>query len=79
MRQVAGHQFSSEVKPMTRLAKLVGDIAYWLGLIGVVVSVVLKLVPHLAERLTFSARGGLILAACLFLCTLASREMAKGA
>ena len=77
MRQVVGPQFSGEVRPMTRLVKWVGDIAYWLGLIGLVVSVLLRIVPALGERLAVAPRGGMILAACLFLCALASREMAK--
>lgn len=62
---------------MARAIRLLGDTAYWLGLIGLVVSVVLRFVPSLSERLTLSSRGGLILASCLFLCVLASREMAK--
>ena len=64
---------------MTRAMRLIGDITYWLGLIGMVVSVVVRLVPSLAARSPLPPRGGLIMAGCLFLCTLASREMEKTA
>lgn len=62
---------------MTRAMRLIGDTAYWLGLVGLLVSILLRFMPGLAERATLSPRGGLILASCLFLCTLASREMGK--
>lgn len=64
---------------MTRAMRLIGDTAYWLGLIALVVSVVIRLVPSLAAQSPLAPRGGLILAGCLFLCTLASREMEKTA
>lgn len=63
---------------MTGAMRTIGNVTYWLGLIGMVVSVVIRILPHWAERVNVSARGGLVVAATLFLCSLASREMAKG-
>ena len=52
--------------------------ACWgLGLICVVGSVVLRLLPTLQEKLPVSPRGGLILAAVLFLFALATGEMRR--
>lgn len=62
---------------MVRLIRLIGDAAYWLGVVSLVAGLLLRVLAATPFNLVLSARGGLILASCLFLCSLASREMAK--
>ena len=53
------------------------EVCWGLGLICMVASVVLRLLPTLQEKLPVSPRGGLMLAAVLFLCALATGEMRR--
>jgi len=52
-------------------------VCWTVGLISLVAVFVLKLLPSLQVKLGVTPRGGLILAAVLFLCVLASGEARK--
>lgn len=62
---------------MARIYRTVFEVCWGLGVLGLLAAIVLKLAPTLALRLGTSPRGGLALAAVLFLCALATREMGK--
>ena len=62
---------------MSRAYRGLIGVCWGLGLLSMVAGVVFKLAPTLAERTSLSARGGLIMAGVLFLCALATGEMAR--
>jgi uncharacterized membrane protein YkvI len=62
---------------MSKVYRSVLEVCWALGLISLVLSVVLKPLPILQVRLGVSPRGGIILAAVLFLCVLATGEARK--
>jgi hypothetical protein len=62
---------------MSKVYRTVAEVCWALGLISVVFSVLLRLVPALQAKVGAGPRGGLILAAVLFLCVLASGEAGK--
>jgi hypothetical protein len=49
-------------------------VSWGLGVICLLAAIVLKLLPSLEKTLGVTTRGGIILAAVLFLCALASGE-----
>jgi hypothetical protein len=59
---------------MSKAYRRLLEMCWGLGLICTVASVVLRLLPTLQEKLPVSPRGGLVLAAVLFLCALATGE-----
>ena len=52
-------------------------VSWVLGVICMVASVVLKLLPSLEARIELAPRDGILLAAVFFLCALASGEAGK--
>jgi len=64
---------------MTRICRFLFQACWGLGILSLLAGVVLKVVPAWADRWGTSPRGGLALAAVLFLCALATREMGKTA
>jgi len=62
---------------MARIYRLVFEVCWGLGVLSLLAAIVLKLAPTLVLRLGTSARGGLLLAAVLFLCALTTREMGE--
>jgi hypothetical protein len=62
---------------MSKVYRSVLQLCWALGLISVVVSIVLKLLPNLQGKICVSSRGGLLLALVLFLCVLATGEAMK--
>ena len=62
---------------MSRVYASVSEVCRGLGLICLVGSLVLRVVPGLTLKLGVSTRGGLILAGVLFLCALATGEARK--
>jgi hypothetical protein len=64
---------------MARIYRTLFQACWALGLLSLLAGIVLKARPTLADRLGTSPRGGLALAAVLFLCALATREMGKTA
>ncbi len=63
---------------MARVYRVISGLTWALGLVGLVASVGVKFAGSLAERFNVSARGGLICAATLFLCALATGQMERG-
>jgi hypothetical protein len=62
---------------MARVSRILFALCWGLGFLSLVLAVVLRLVPHWVARLSTTPRGGLIFAATLFLCALATREMGQ--
>jgi len=62
---------------MTRIYRILFQACWGLGILSLLAGMVLKLLPAWADRLATSPRGGLALAAVLFLCALATAEMGK--
>jgi hypothetical protein len=62
---------------MGKVYRRVLEVSWGLGLISMVASLVLKLLPSLEKTLGVTTRGGIILAAVLFLCVLATGEARK--
>ena len=62
---------------MSRVYRTVLEVCWGLGVICTVAVIVLKLLPILQNKLNVSPRSGLILAAVLFLCVLATGEARK--
>jgi hypothetical protein len=60
---------------MSRVYRFIFEVSWGLGLLSLVVAVILKILPTLADRIRVSPRAGLILAGVLFLCTLATHAM----
>jgi hypothetical protein len=53
------------------------ELCWGLGLISLVAVIVLKVLPILQDKLGVTPRGGMLLAAVLFLCVLATGEARK--
>jgi len=64
---------------MARIYRILFQACWGLGILSLLAGALLKLMPAWADRLATSPRGGLALAAVLFLCALATREMSKTA
>jgi hypothetical protein len=62
---------------MSKVYGKVVEVCWGLGLISLVAVIVLHLIPILQQKLLVSARGGIMLAAVLFLCVLATGEARK--
>jgi len=62
---------------MSKVYRTVLEVCWGLGVICTVAVIVLKLLPILQNKLNVSPRSGLILAAVLFLCVLATGEVRK--
>ena len=62
---------------MSKVYRSVLEVCWGLGLICTVASIVLRLLPILQGKLGVSPRSGLMLAAVLFLCALATGEARK--
>jgi hypothetical protein len=62
---------------MSKVYRTVLDVCWALGLISMVGSFVVKLLPISEGRLGVTVRGGLMLAGVLFLCVLATGEVRK--
>jgi hypothetical protein len=62
---------------MSKVYCKVVEVCWGLGLISLVAIIVLKLFPTLQVKLMVSPRGGMMLAAVLFLCVLATGEARK--
>jgi len=62
---------------MSKVYRTVLAVCWGLGVICTVAVIVLKLLPILQVKLDVSPRSGLILAAVLFLCVLATGEARK--
>jgi len=62
---------------MSKVYHWVLGVSWVLGVISLVGSLVLRLLPSLEKTLGVTTRGGIILAAVLFLCTLASGEAGR--
>ena len=63
---------------MARVYRIVVKACWGLGVLSLVIGVAIKLFPCWAARLDTSPRGGLVMAATLFLCALATRAMEAG-
>ena len=62
---------------MSKIRSMVNEVSWFLGVICVAASIVLRLLALGHIFIAISPRGGLVLAAVLFLCTLATREAGK--
>jgi hypothetical protein len=62
---------------MSKVYRTVLGVSWGLGLICIVGSLLLKLLPSLEAALSVSPRTGMMLAAVLFLCALASGEAGR--
>jgi len=60
---------------MNRVYRILVEFCWAAGLLGLLVSVIARFLPSVAEGVAISPRGALIFACALFLCTLATREM----
>lgn len=59
---------------MSKVHSIVHEVSWQLGVICVVASIVLRMLPTVQMKLAVTPRGGLVLAAVLFLCALATGE-----
>ena len=59
---------------MTKIYRVVSQLSWALGLLGLLAAVVLRLSGNLVERTGLSPRGALEFVIALFLCVLATRE-----
>ena len=62
---------------MSRVYRTVLEVCWGLGVICIAAVIVLRLLPILQVKLELSTRSGLIMAAVLFLCVLATGEARK--
>jgi hypothetical protein len=62
---------------MGKVYRTVLGVSWGLGVICLVGSLVLKLMPSLERSLAITTRGGITLAAVFFLCALASGEVGR--
>jgi len=62
---------------MSKVRSIVHELSWPLGVICIALSIVLRLLPTLQMKLAVSPRGGLLMAAVLFLCALATGEAEK--
>ena len=60
---------------MASVYRIVVKACWGLGVLSLVLGVAIRLFPCWAARLDVSPRGGLVTAATLFLCALATRAM----
>lgn len=60
---------------MQKLYCIVLQLAYFLGLLSLIVGIVLRMLPHLQKAAT--SRGFFVFAGVLFLCALASSAMSR--
>ena len=60
---------------MARVYRIVVKACWGLGVLSLVLGVAIRLFPSWAAQLDVSPRGGLVAAATLFLCALATRAM----
>ena len=63
---------------MARVYRIVVKACWGLGVLSLVIGVAIKLFPCWTASLEASPRGGLVTAATLFLCALATRAMEEG-
>ena len=63
---------------MARVYRIMVKACWGLGVLSLVIGVAIKLFPSWAAQFNTSARGGLVAAATLFLCALATRAMEEG-
>lgn len=64
---------------MSGFYRRVAGVCWGLGVLSLVAGLVFRVLPNLQLKTTFSPRGGLILAAVLFLCSMATRELERPA
>ncbi|MGA9055202.1 MAG: hypothetical protein WB763_01690 [Terriglobia bacterium] len=62
---------------MGKVYRTVLGVSWGLGVICMVASLVLKLLPSLEIKLDVTPRGGIVMAAVLFLCALATGEAGR--
>jgi len=62
---------------MGKVYRTVLEVSWGLGVICLLATIVLKLLPSLEITLNVTSRGGIVMAAVLFLCALASGEAGK--
>jgi uncharacterized membrane protein YgdD (TMEM256/DUF423 family) len=62
---------------MGKVYRTVLGVSWGLGVICIVASLVLKLLPSLEIKLDVTPRGGIVMAAVLFLCALATGEAGR--
>jgi hypothetical protein len=62
---------------MSKVYRTVLGVSWGLGVICMLGTIVVKLLPSLAAKLDVSPRTGIVLAAVLFLCALASGEAGR--
>ena len=62
---------------MSKVYSIVLGLAWGIGVICTAAVIVLKLLPILQDKLNLSPRSGVIMAAVLFLCVLATGEVRK--
>lgn len=62
---------------MIEALRNVAKVAYYLGLLSVVIAVLVRFVPAIAGPLAVTPRGVMTFAVALFLCTLASQVVAR--
>lgn len=57
---------------MSSFSNLIMVVAYILGVVSLVVAALIAFISRVSNALHFTARGGLVFAATLFLCAIAS-------
>ena len=62
---------------MSKVYSIVLGLAWGIGVICTAAVIVLKLLPILQDKLNLSPRSGVIMAAVLFLCVLATGEAGR--
>jgi hypothetical protein len=62
---------------MAKVYRSVLGVSWVLGVISLVAALVLRIAPALIDKLRVSPHGGVMLAAVLFLCVLATGEARK--
>ncbi len=62
---------------MSHVYRFLVSVSWALGFLSLIVAVLLRLIPALAMKTTFTPRGGIVIAGTLFLGALASAEMRK--
>jgi hypothetical protein len=62
---------------MSKAYGIVHGVCWVLGVLSLAAAIVLRILPSLQDRLEISPRGGMIFAAVLFLCVLASKGACK--
>ena len=62
---------------MLRLCRMIIGLCWGLGLVTLVLAIVMKFSPSLEDKFVTKSHFVLIFAGCLFLCSLATREMER--